>query len=192
MIISLETRTCVLRIGDSVQEDKNSGFTDKRITLHAGMLADGSYIQAYHDGMLHLKQEGMNKMTWDSPKPVTCATSNIRQVIVALQGGEIIYFELNEFDQLNEIKKIFLGTEIISLAVADVPEERRIAPLLAVGLEDNYVRIFSLVTGNVLKAVSYQAVPAKPTSVLLVEMAASGGEDSTDILGGSAAGAQFE
>ncbi len=57
MVISLETRTCVLKITNQVKEDEHSGFNDKRITLHAGMLADGSYIQAYHDGMLHLKTE---------------------------------------------------------------------------------------------------------------------------------------
>lgn len=57
----------MLRIGTQVKEDMHSGFNDKRITLHAGMLADGSYIQVYHDGMLHLKSEN-DKLEWEAPK----------------------------------------------------------------------------------------------------------------------------
>lgn len=59
------------------------------------------------------------------------------------------------------------------MGIPDVPEERVRAPLLAVGLEDLFVRIFSLVPGQCLNAVSYQAVPARPTSVVLIEMSSN-------------------
>ncbi len=75
------------------------------------------------------------------------------------------------------------------MAMPSVPEDRVRAPLLAVGMEDNYVRIFSLIPGQYLNAVSYQAVPARPSSLLLVEMASNQqtGEEHYDILGGGAA-----
>ncbi len=61
-----------------------------------------------------------------------------------MNGGELIYFELDRTGQLNEVGKVTLEGEILCLDVGDIPDQRERCKFLAVGLSDNTVRILSL------------------------------------------------
>jgi hypothetical protein len=46
------------------------------------------------------------------------------QVVVALNGGDLIYFEVDAQGNLNEVDKKFTGREVVGLSIAAVPSGR--------------------------------------------------------------------
>lgn len=90
------------------------------------------------------------------------------QVVIALSGGQIIYFELNPSGQLLEVDKKEMSDEISCLGIAEVPEGRQRASFVVVGCYDNTVRILSLDPGEALKTKATQTVSAIPTSAMLL------------------------
>jgi splicing factor 3B subunit 3 len=122
---------------------------------------------------------------WKTPQRksiVRCAV-NQRQVVIALVGGDLIYFELDAAGQLMETEKRELGQDVACLDIPPVPAGRTRASFLAAGLHDNTVRLFSLDADTPLQPVGMQAVPAVPTSIAMVELGAgSAGADDTAAL----------
>lgn len=90
------------------------------------------------------------------------------QVVIALSGGQIIYFELNPSGQLLEVDKKEMSDEVSCLGIAEVPEGRQRASFVVVGCYDNTVRILSLDPGEALKTKATQTVSAMPTSAMLL------------------------
>lgn len=82
------------------------------------------------------------------------AVSNTKQLILALGGGQIIYFEIDSLGQLEEIGKAMMDAEVECLDVGEVQEGRQRFRFLAVGLRDNTVKILSLDAESVLQRVS--------------------------------------
>ncbi|CCO37394.1 Pre-mRNA-splicing factor RSE1 [Rhizoctonia solani AG-1 IB] len=56
------------------------------------------------------------------------------------------------------------------MSIAEVPEGRQRSPYLAVGCEDQTVRIISLDPESTLETISLQALTAPPTSICIAEM----------------------
>ena len=155
----------------------------------------------YPEGIRHIRSD-RRISEWKAPagKPATKAAVNQRQVVAALAGTELVYFELDLTQQLNEFQeRKELGTEIACLAIGPIPEGRQRSRFLvrgcgrrtagqmagglsmpssgstslhtqAVGGADNTVRILSLDPDDCLQALSTQALPAPPTSLCMVEM----------------------
>jgi splicing factor 3B subunit 3 len=94
---------------------------------------------------------------------------------VALSGGELYYFELNELGQLAEIDKLELNKEVACVALAPLPAGAARARFVAVGDHNSTVELYSLALGAVFEPVAQQVVPAQPHSLCLVEMGAVGG-----------------
>ena len=90
-------------------------------------------------------------------------------MILALSGGELVYFELEASGQLVEVEKKELSSDIACLDVGPVPEGRQRCRFLVVGSFDNTVRVFSLDPDNCLGALATQAVAAPPESLLLLD-----------------------
>jgi splicing factor 3B subunit 3 len=44
-------------------------------------------------------------------------------MVIALEGGEIIYFELDQLGQMVETEKINLDAEVVALDIGQVPED---------------------------------------------------------------------
>jgi len=109
---------------------------------------------------------------------VKCAV-NQRQVVIALTGGELVYFEMDPTGQLNEYtERKEMSSEVVCMALANVPSGEQRSRFLAVGLSDNTVRIISLDPSDCLSPLSMQALPAQAESLCIAEM--GGGEaDST-------------
>jgi len=60
-----------------------------------------------------------------------CATTNKRQVVVALSSAELVYFELDLDGQLNEYQdRKAMGSTVLALSIAEVPEGRQRTPYL--------------------------------------------------------------
>ena len=109
---------------------------------------------------------------WKPPKgkPVNKAASNSRQVVVALAGGEIIYFEIDPSGSLAEMDKKDTGNEVACLDVGAVPEGRQRSRFLAVGGWDNTIRILSLDPDDCMSVLAVLALPAQAEAAALVSM----------------------
>ncbi|KAK8817900.1 hypothetical protein WA577_005802 [Blastocystis sp. JDR] len=77
MVISFNNATIVLSVGDAVEQVNDTGFKADEATLLAG----GSYLQVCPGGFRQIFEDGHTK---------------VRQVVVALSNGEMVYFELDE------------------------------------------------------------------------------------------------
>ncbi|XP_006293329.2 spliceosome-associated protein 130 A [Capsella rubella] len=104
-----------------------------------------------------------------------------RACLIALSGGELIYFEADMSGQLMEVDKHEMSGDVACLDIAPVPEGRQRSRFLAVGSYDNTVRILSLDPDDCLQILSVQSVSSAPESLLFLEVQASiGGEDGAD------------
>ena len=65
--------------------------------------------------------------------------------MIALTGGEVVYFEMDPTGQLNEYtERKEMSSDVVCMALASVPSGEQRSRFLAVGLADNTVRIISL------------------------------------------------
>ena len=74
------------------------------------------------------------------PSRTTHRTARGSQVVIALSGGEVIYFELNAMGQLMETEKRDMTGDVACLDIAPVPEGRQRSRFLAVGSYDSTAR----------------------------------------------------
>lgn len=178
-IVSFQNATLVLSIEDTVKEVYDSGFDLKKPSLHVGSLIDNTFIQVLPNGIIHIKADKKRAFYQTSSK-ILAATSNYRQIAVALQEKEILYFEA-QGDKLERVESKVLDAEILSLHIADIPEGRSRSKFLAVGCADNSVRILSLEIDQCLSKISTQLLPATPESVLLTELGCTNQIDEKEL-----------
>lgn len=95
IIVSFVNATLVLSIGDTVEEVTDSGFLGTTPTLFCASLGD-SLVQVYPEGIRHIRAD-KRVNEWKSPgkKTITKCAVNERQVVIALSGGELVYFEMD-------------------------------------------------------------------------------------------------
>lgn len=110
-------------------EVKDSGLAADERTLHVGILEDHSYVQVTPKSIIHIKGEPANRKRakWESSQgKILRACSNSRQVAISIEGGQIVYFELDETTgMLNEVESRLLPeSEVACLDVGEVPEGR--------------------------------------------------------------------
>ncbi|XP_065348507.1 splicing factor 3B subunit 3 [Cloeon dipterum] len=179
IIVSFVNATLVLSIGETVEEVTDSGFLGTTPTLSCSALGDDALVQVYPDGIRHIRAD-KRVNEWKAPGKRTiqkCAV-NQRQVVIALTGGEIVYFEMDATGQLNEYtERKEMPADIVCMALASVPQGELRSRFLAVGLADNTVRIISLDPSDCLSPLSMQALPASAESLCIVEM---GGQEAND------------
>ncbi|CAM9692315.1 unnamed protein product [Ectocarpus sp. 13 AM-2016] len=120
--------------------------------------------------------KGQPPQEWRAPgkKQIEKACANERQVVLALAGGEIIFFELDEAMQnIQEVgTKQLGGVEIACLEMGEVPKDRVRAPFLAVGDWNGNVKILGLSPENLLEQVAMINLPHPAESLCLAHMAA--------------------
>jgi splicing factor 3B subunit 3 len=187
--------------GGEVRETADSGLLGTAATLALQPLDDGSLLQVHSGGLRHVRADG-RAIEWRAPgrRSVLRAAANARQAAVALSGGELVYFELDNAGQLLEMGRRDMEGDVSALAIAPVPEGRLRAPFLAAGSYDAAVRLLSLTAGGgggaggdgdaagggvSLPTVATQMVNGVPESVHLM-YSAVGGEDS--LFGGGEGG----
>lgn len=172
IIVSFVNATLVLSIGETVEEVTDSGFLGTTPTLSCSSLGDDSLVQVYPDGIRHIRAD-KRVNEWKTPGKkfiVKCAV-NQRQVVIALSGRELVYFEMDPTGGLNEYtERKEMPAEVMCMALGTVPSGEQRSWFLAVGLADNTVRIISLDPSDCLSPRSMQALPSPAESLCLVEM----------------------
>lgn len=187
IVVSFADATLVLSIGDTVEEvGRESGFLTNAPTLACAALANDSGIVQVHPAGVRLISKGVTKQ-WDCPglKRIECASVNESQVIIALAGGDLIYFELDPVsgDMIEKVtKNLGLGADVSCLDIGTVQSGRSRSMFASVGFRDQTVKILSLDPSKLLAQRSSTALRARPHSVALQYMAASSGAADDIIL----------
>lgn len=145
IVLSFKDSTLVLAVGETVEEVSDSGFLGNVPTLHVSLLRDDSLVQVHESGIRHIKQDKRaNEWKTPSRKRIFKVTANVTQVVVALDGGEIVYFELESGGQLLETDKKDMAGDVASVALGEVPAQRIRSNFLAIGMYDSTVRVLRL------------------------------------------------
>lgn len=181
IILSFPNGTLVLSIGETVEEVTDTGFLSSAPTLAVQQLGEDALIQVHPRGIRHIRAD-RRVNEWPSPqhRSIVAATTNERQVAVALSSGEIVYFEMDSDGSLAEYdeKREMDGT-VTCLSLGEVPEGRVRSQFLAVGCADSTVRILSLDPDSTLENKSVQALTSAPSALSIMAMADSTSGGST-------------
>src|SRR5712671_6501188 len=99
-----------------------------------------SSVQIVYDALLQVHPQGIRHVLADrrvnewrvpSGKSIVAATTNKRQVVVALSSAELVYFELDLDGQLNEYQdRKAMGSTVLAMSIGEVPEGRQRTPYL--------------------------------------------------------------
>ncbi|KAH7913267.1 CPSF A subunit region-domain-containing protein [Hygrophoropsis aurantiaca] len=172
IILSFVNGTLVLSIGETIEEVQDTGFLSSAPTLAVQQIGADALLQVHPQGIRHvLADHRVNEWRVPQGKTIVTATTNKRQVVVALSSAELVYFELDLDGQLNEYQdRKAMGSTVLALSVAEVPEGRQRTPYLAVGCEDQTVRIISLDPESTLEIISLQALTAPPSAICIADM----------------------
>ncbi|GFY83635.1 cleavage and polyadenylation specificity factor (CPSF) A subunit protein [Actinidia rufa] len=168
--------------GVPIEEVSDSGFLDTTPSLAVSLIGDDSLMQVHPSGIRHIREDGrINEWRTPGKRTIVKVGSNRLQVVIALSGGELIYFEVDMTGQLMEVEKHEMSGDVACLDIAPVPEGRQRSRFLAVGSYDNCIRILSLDPDDCMQVLSLQSVSSPPESLLFLEVQASiGGEDGAD------------
>lgn len=182
IVVSFTNATLVLSIGETVEEVSDSGFLDTTPSLAVSLIGDDSLMQVHPNGIRHIREDGrINEWRTPGKRTIAKVGSNRLQVVIALSGGELIYFEVDVTGQLMEVEKHEMSGDVACLDIAAVPEGRQRSRFLAVGSYDKTIRILSLDPDDCMQILSVQSVSSAPESLLFLEVQAStGGEDGAD------------
>ena len=193
IVVSFANATLVLRVLESsVEQADDSGLATSTATLRAQALEDGSLLQVTSQSLRHVRPDG-RVSEWRAPgrRTITRVATNTRQCIIALGGGDLLYFELSSQGLLVETEKRELGSDVACLDVGTVPEGRQRSRYLAVGSYDSTIRVLSLDPGDNMRALSTLAAPSIPESVLMLEGAGASGESDEMMASEESTGALF-
>ncbi|XRB19624.1 splicing factor 3B subunit 3 [Pseudoscourfieldia marina] len=184
ILVSFDGKTMLLRVDETVEEvgEGNTNFMLDVTTMHVALLGDDTHVQTHPGGMRIITGDG-RVTEWHAPgrRTVTHVASNRTQLVAALTGGTLVYFELAPDGTLQEDfeKRLDVttsaggggGGDVACLSIAPVPEGQLRARFAAVGSYDNTLKVVALPVEeeDPLTVVSLQAVAANPASLLLVD-----------------------
>ncbi|WBW74987.1 U2 snRNP-associated protein, WD repeat protein Sap130 [Schizosaccharomyces osmophilus] len=179
IILSFTNGTLVLSIGETVEEVSDSGLLSSVSTLNVHQMGQDSVLQVYSKGIRHIRS---NKQIseWKLPADllITQSTINDTQIVIALNNGELVYFEMSddvEGGQLNEYQeRKTLTANVTALALGPVPEGSKRSNFLCIACDDATVRVLSLDLYTTLESLSVQALSSPANSLCIIPMAVGG------------------
>ena len=195
IVVSFADATLVLSVGETVEEmGKESGFLTSEPTLACAALGngdkDGGIVQVCPGGVRHIRRVNnqVNVSQWSVPgiKKIECASANESQILIALAGGELFYFELDPMSgNLVEALTRDVGTDVCCLDVGPVAKGKSRSLFAVVGSRDSNVRLLSLAPGTLLQQKSSTTLGVtKPYSAALsIVDGASGASELTMTVG---------
>jgi splicing factor 3B subunit 3 len=103
-----------------------------RLPLLCSRLDTDALLQVHPHGIRHVSaNRKVNEWRVPQGKTIVAATTNKRQVVVALSSAELVYFELDLEGQLNEYQdRKAMGSTVLALSIGEVPEGTPEDPLL--------------------------------------------------------------
>ena len=176
IVVSFNNSTIVLSVGETVEEVSDSKFDTASPTLAVVCLQNNQLVQVTPVGVRVISPGGamaeraVNEWKPQGGKTVERASSNGRQLLLALVGGELVYFELNAAGNLDVAGETDLGVEVACLDVGEVPADRQRSPFAAVAGYDGTVKLLSLSPTDLFTQCSTQALQAPASSLCLAEM----------------------
>ncbi|EIW73243.1 hypothetical protein TREMEDRAFT_37240 [Tremella mesenterica DSM 1558] len=172
IVLSFPNGTLVLSIGETIEEVNDTGFLSSGPTLAVQQLGDAGLLQVHPYGLRHIRAaDRVDEWACPPGSAITAATTNKRQVVIALSTAELVYFELDPEGSLSEYQdKKSLPGNATCVSIAEVPEGRRRTPFLAVGCDNQTVHVISLEPESTLTTLSLQALTAPPASICLAEI----------------------
>ena len=195
IVVSFADATLVLQIvpGGGIEEcpEGSSGFVTNAPTLACSAMAGGSILcQVSPTGVRQISggdsAGGTSSSEWRSPglKRIEVAAANENQVLIALDGGEVIYFELDAMSGVLDVKtdETKVGADVCCLDVGTCVGSSR-SMFAAIGCRDQTVKIVSLEPGSLLVQKSSTALKSRPHSVSLQAMSGSANADLTLMIG---------
>ncbi|KAL7715362.1 Splicing factor 3b subunit 3 [Entamoeba marina] len=150
VIIGFENQTQVLKvIEDGLDGCPECCFGSNLLTLHAGMLVDGTLVQIHSDGIITIDNGNMSEHK-SGEGTIILGTSNSYQILIALQSVqkeyEIVYFDYNpETKKLLEVDRRIFKSEISSIALGDCEEGR--AKKIAIACVNGEISLLNLEKG---------------------------------------------
>ena len=182
IVVSFVNATLVLSIGETVEEVTDSGLKSDSPTVHVALVGDDSIVQVYPSGIRHIRTDGrVNEWRPPKGKPITHATANAAQVVIALSGGEVVYFELDAQQALAEIDKKDSGHEISCLEIGAVPPGRLRSRFVALGGWDNTMRVLSLDPDDCMAVLAVLALPSQAERAVLLSIAGAHGKGAESL-----------
>lgn len=188
IVVTFSNATIVLSIGETVEEVTDSGFLATDRTLSVSLLGDDMLLQIHPAGLRTVRADKrISQFTPPGKGIISKCAVNSNQVVIALMDNSMIYFELDAVGQLQERAKPEMGGgEIGALDLAPASDGKKNGRFMAVGVSVDgswIVRILSLDEKNFMQVVSRQALPAKPESLCIAEIAlGAAGEGSSMLL----------
>ena len=175
IVVSFFNATLVLSIGETVEEVTDSGFLGTTPTLSCSQLGDDALVQVYPEGIRHIRSDKrVNEWKAPSKKVIVKCAVNQRQVVIALTGGELVYFEMDQAGQLNEYtERKEMNVDVTCMTLGRVPQGELRSRFLGVGLANGTVSIISLDPTDCLSVLSVQSLPSLPESICILEMGSS-------------------
>jgi splicing factor 3B subunit 3 len=171
IVISFLNYTMVLSIGENVEQVYDSGLKENVTTLITSLVGEDTLLQVHPTG-IQLIRADKRGYEWDSGKKlIVKAAVNEYQVVIALAGGEIIYFEFDpQSGNLAEVDKADTGQDIACIAIGAIPPGRQRSRFMAVGFYDKTVRVLSLDPEDCMNILTRQALPSEPESIVITLM----------------------
>ncbi|XP_003744848.1 splicing factor 3B subunit 3 [Galendromus occidentalis] len=180
IVVSFINATLVLSIGETVEEVTDSGFLGTTPTLACHQIGHDALVQIYPEGIRHIRADRrVNEWRTSGKKLIVKCAVNQRQVVIALTGGELIYFEMDSSGQLNEYaERKEMNSDVLCMALGSVPAGEQRTKFLAVGSSDGTVHVISLDPKSCLSILSVQGMTeSNPESLAIVDM--SGHEEGS-------------
>lgn len=170
IVVSFSHATLVLSIvGSTVEEVSDSGFLGSTLTLSCCQIGEEDHVlQVYPSGIRDIKTSCKRVNEWRTPasKKIVQTAVNNKQVVIALTGGEIVYFEMT--GQLNEYTdRKDMNGNVLCMALASVKPGEARTRFLAIALHDKTVRIVSLDPKDCLTPLSMQAFNCAAHSLVI-------------------------
>ena len=122
----------MLTIGETIEEVHDTGFLSSGPTIAVQQLRDSGLLQVHPHGLRHvLPNKTINDWSCPPGTQVIAATTNKRQVVLALNTAELIYFEVDTDGTLGEFdERKSLPANATCLSIGEVPAGRQRAPFL--------------------------------------------------------------
>lgn len=132
IILSFVNGTLVLSIGETIEEVQDTGFLSSAPTIAVQQIGSDALLQVHPHGIRHVStSRRVNEWRVPQGKTIVTATTNKRQVVVALSSAELVYFELDLEGQLNEYQdRKAMGSTVLALSIGEVPEGHQRTPFL--------------------------------------------------------------
>ncbi|KAL9189044.1 hypothetical protein ACHAXT_011534 [Thalassiosira profunda] len=191
IVVSFADATLVLSVGDAIEEaGSESGFLLTEPTLACAALgtlgtlggggpssSSGGIVQVHPGGVRHIQSGAVAQWHVPGIKKIEVASANESQILVALAGGELVYFERDPLSgNLTEAATRDVGADVCALDVGPVPHGKSRSLFAAVGCRDSTVRLLSLAPGSLLEQKGSMALgTARPHAAALSAVDAAEG-----------------